>query len=588
MTVTETSHEEQRPDTVGDGGSSEPIRIRALIVGTGFSGIGAGIALQKMGVPFHILEKAGEMGGTWRDNTYPGAACDVPTHLYSFSFEPRSNWDQLFSRQPEIFDYLKEVGAKYGLYRHVTFNTRVTRGYWDEDEYRWHVFTDGGQEYICQFLISGVGALHIPSIPEIEGLDRFEGPVFHSAQWNHDYDLTGKKVAVIGTGASAIQFVPEIVGKVGELKLFQRTPPWVLPRTNVEFGALAKRAFAGVPGLRALFRSGMYFGAEAGAYAMNRRPALLKGIELLGRAYIKSQISDPEVRRKVTPDYRAGCKRLLGSATYYKAIENRKTELVTEAITRVTTDGVVTSDGIERKVDAIIFGTGFSGIGAGIALQKMGVPFHILEKAGEMGGTWRDNTYPGAACDVPTHLYSFSFEPRSTWDRLFSQQPEIFDYLKEVGAKYGLYRHVTFNTRVTRGYWDEDEYRWHVFTDGGQEYICQFLISGVGALHIPSIPEIEGLDRFEGPVFHSAQWNHDYDLTGKKVAVIGTGASAIQFVPEIVGKVGELKLFQRTPPWVLPRTNVEFGALAKRAFAGVPGLRALFRSGMYFGARIHQ
>lgn len=143
MTVTETSHEEQRPDTVGDGGSSEPIRIRALIVGTGFSGIGAGIALQKMGVPFHILEKAGEMGGTWRDNTYPGAACDVPTHLYSFSFEPRSTWDRLFSQQPEIFDYLKEVGAKYGLYRHVTFNTRVTRGYWDEDEYRWHVFTDG-------------------------------------------------------------------------------------------------------------------------------------------------------------------------------------------------------------------------------------------------------------------------------------------------------------------------------------------------------------------------------------------------------------------------------------------------------------
>ncbi|EUA62624.1 NAD(P)-binding Rossmann-like domain protein [Mycobacteroides abscessus 1948] len=178
MTVTETSHEEQRPDTVGDGGSSEPIRIRALIVGTGFSGIGAGIALQKMGVPFHILEKAGEMGGTWRDNTYPGAACDVPTHLYSFSFEPRSTWDRLFSQQPEIFDYLKEVGAKYGLYRHVTFNTRVTRGYWDEDEYRWHVFTDGGQEYICQFLISGVGALHIPSIPEIEGLDRFEGPSF--------------------------------------------------------------------------------------------------------------------------------------------------------------------------------------------------------------------------------------------------------------------------------------------------------------------------------------------------------------------------------------------------------------------------
>lgn len=155
-----------------------------------------------------------------------------------------------------------------------------------------------------------------------------------------------------------------------------------------------------------------------------------------------------------------------------------------------------------------------------------------------MGGTWRDNTYPGAACDVPTHLYSFSFEPRSTWDRLFSQQPEIFDYLKEVGAKYGLYRHVTFNTRVTRGYWDEDEYRWHVFTDGDRSTSASSSSPGWVPCIFRAFRRSEGLDRFEGPVFHSAQWNHDYDLTGKKVAVIGTGASAIQFVPEIVGKVG--------------------------------------------------
>ena len=216
------------------------MHTRALIIGTGFSGLGMGIALQRQGVDFLILEKADDVGGTWRDNTYPGCACDVPSHLYSFSFEPKATWSKLFSPQPEILDYLKGVTEKYGLRRYIRFNSRAARAHWDDAEYRWHVFTDTGQEYVAQFLISGAGALHIPRLPDIEGLAEFQGPAFHSAEWDHDVDLTGKRVAVIGTGASAIQIVPEIISDVAELQLYQRTPPWVVPRPNKPFPRLAE------------------------------------------------------------------------------------------------------------------------------------------------------------------------------------------------------------------------------------------------------------------------------------------------------------------------------------------------------------
>ncbi|GAB08229.1 putative oxidoreductase [Gordonia araii NBRC 100433] len=337
-----------------------PIKTGVVIIGSGFSGLGMGIALKKDGRDdFVILEKAGDVGGTWRDNTYPGAACDVPTHLYSYSFEPRSNWERLWSYQPEIFNYLKEVSDKYGLGPHLRFHQVAERGYWDEDEMRWHLWTADGQEYVAQFVVSAIGALHIPSIPEIDGIENFGGHAFHSAQWDHSVDLTGKKVAVIGTGASAIQFVPEIVDKVDELQLYQRTPAWVLPRENVNIPAAAQRAFARIPGLRRVFRSGMYWGAEAGAYALNNRPALLKTVELIGKAHIRRQIDDKELRAKLTPDYRPGCKRLLGSNTYYQALNLAKSEVITDSITGATADGLVTADGRERPADVIIYGTGF-------------------------------------------------------------------------------------------------------------------------------------------------------------------------------------------------------------------------------------
>ncbi|MFI9506732.1 flavin-containing monooxygenase [Nocardia sp. NPDC052566] len=338
--------------------NSPAIHTRVLIVGSGFSGLGMGIALDRAGISdYLIVEKAGEIGGTWRDNTYPGCACDVPTHLYSYSYETRTGWRRLFSGQQEIQDYLLEVTDKYGLREHIRFHERIERGHWDDEARRWHMFGADGQEYVAQFLVSAVGALHVPNIPELPGT--FDGPAFHSARWDHSVELRGKRVAVIGTGASAIQFVPEIVDRVAELTVFQRTAPWVMPRADVEFSEQFRHRLRRIPGLRFALRNAIYWGAELGAYAMNWRPDLLKGMEWVGRRHIAHQIADPELRALVTPDYRAGCKRLLGSDTYYPALADPKTELVTARIDHLTADGIVTGDGVTRPVDVIIYGTGF-------------------------------------------------------------------------------------------------------------------------------------------------------------------------------------------------------------------------------------
>ncbi|WP_421841198.1 flavin-containing monooxygenase [Mycobacterium sp.] len=343
-----------------------PVYTRAVIIGTGFSGLGMAIALQQQGTDFVILEKADDVGGTWRDNSYPGCACDIPSHLYSYSFEPKPDWKCLFSYQPEIWDYLKGVTEKYGLRRYITFDSLVDRAYWDDDESRWHVFTADGREYITQFLISGAGALHIPSFPEIEGRDEFSdagGAAFHSAEWDHSVDLTGKRVAIIGTGASAIQIVPEILGQVAELQLYQRTPPWVVPRTNEELPVGLRRAFENVPGLRALVRLAIYWGQEALAYGMTARPNALKILEAVAKWNIRRSVKDRELRRKLIPRYRIGCKRILNSSTYYPAVADPKTKLITDPIARITRDGIVTADAAgnetSRQADVIVYATGF-------------------------------------------------------------------------------------------------------------------------------------------------------------------------------------------------------------------------------------
>lgn len=338
---------------------TEPVRTRALIIGTGFSGLGMAIALKKQGVDYLILEKADEVGGTWRDNTYPGAACDVPSHLYSFSFEPKPDWPHVFSYQPAILDYLKGIADKYRLRPSIRFGQHVERAHWDDDEYRWHVFTEDGQEYVAQFLISGAGALHIPSLPDIPGLETFGGPVFHTAQWDHTVDLTGKRVAVIGTGASAIQVVPELVKIASQVQLYQRTPAWIKPRINFAFPDAVKRAFKFVPGVRAALRAGTYWALDARAIGLARHPGLLRFVEQIYKLNMRRHVRDPKLRKKLTPTYRAGCKRILVSDNFYQAVADPKTEVITEGIARVTTDGIATVDGTERQVDAIVCATGF-------------------------------------------------------------------------------------------------------------------------------------------------------------------------------------------------------------------------------------
>ncbi|MBJ7336207.1 NAD(P)/FAD-dependent oxidoreductase [Mycolicibacterium sp.] len=340
----------------------DPVRTRAVIIGTGFSGLGMAIALQKQGFgaeDFVILEKADEIGGTWRDNTYPGCACDIPSHMYSFSFEPKPDWRHMWSLQPEILDYLKGVTAKHGLRRYIRFNSHVERAHWDDAEMRWHVFTEDGSEYVAQFLISGAGALHIPLIPDIDGRDDFGGTSFHSAQWDHSVDITGKRVAVIGTGASAIQLVPEIVKDVAELQVYQRTPPWVMPRPNNALPEWIRRMFTDVPGTRAAMRVGIYWLHEVVGFGMTKQPWLLRVGAVLGKWNIRRAVKDKALRRKLTPNYRAGCKRILNSDTYYRGIANPKTQVITEPIVRMTQSGIVTGDGVEHPVDVVVFATGF-------------------------------------------------------------------------------------------------------------------------------------------------------------------------------------------------------------------------------------
>ncbi|MEV6910074.1 NAD(P)/FAD-dependent oxidoreductase [Amycolatopsis sp. NPDC051071] len=331
-----------------------------VIVGTGFSGLGMAIQLRKEGrEDFVILEKADDVGGTWRDNTYPGCACDIPSHMYSFSFEQNPGWSRAYSPQPEIWRYMRDVAAKYDLHRFIRFGQEMTGARWDADENRWHVASKPGEEFVAPALVAGVGALHLPQIPELPGIERFKGRAFHSARWEHDYDLTGKRVAVVGTGASAIQFVPQIAKDVAELTLFQRTPPWIMPKPDREIPAALRKAFGSVPLLQRAFRNVLYWGLEARAIGFNGQPWVMKIGQRIAKRNITKSVKDAELRRKLTPDYTMGCKRVLVSNDYYPAVARDNVDVVTAGVTEVREHSVVDGDGVEHEVDVIIYGTGF-------------------------------------------------------------------------------------------------------------------------------------------------------------------------------------------------------------------------------------
>jgi cation diffusion facilitator CzcD-associated flavoprotein CzcO len=338
---------------------SDPVRTRVVIVGTGFAGLGMAVRLKQAGVDdFVVLERAGEVGGTWRDNTYPGAACDVPSNLYSFSFAPNPDWSRSFSPQAEIQQYLRGVATDFGVRPHIRFHHEVLAADWDETAQRWRVRTNAG-DFEADVLISATGALSDPAIPALPGLERFEGTIFHSARWRHDHDLTGRRVAVVGTGASAIQFVPRIQPGVERLTVFQRTPPWILPRWDRSFRRAERWAFRHVPVVQRLARAGIYWGREQMVAGFVVAPKLMRAAERLARRHLARSVPDPALRAKLTPDYRIGCKRILISNDYLPALTRPNVDVVASSLVEVRERTVIAADGSEHEVDTIIFGTGF-------------------------------------------------------------------------------------------------------------------------------------------------------------------------------------------------------------------------------------
>ncbi len=358
--------------------------LSAIVVGAGFSGIAAGVALRKAGIrDFVILEKANRVGGTWRENTYPGAACDVPSHLYSFSFEPNPSWSRAYSRQAEILAYLEHCADKYGLRDHLRFDHRVISAEFDDGAGTWRVETSHGV-LVARSLLLGNGALHVPQLPAIPGLASFEGTQFHSAQWNHGYELAGKRVAVIGTGASAIQFVPEIAKQVAALEVFQRTPPWIMPKRDREMTARERWMFEHVPATQALRRTRQYWLMESTVIGFAFAPKVNELLERMPRRFLAKQVADPELRAKLTPTYRFGCKRVLISNDYYPALQRDNVALITDAITAVEPRGIRTADGQLHEVDAIICGTGFK-------VSEYLSPIRIVGTGGvELSDAWRE------------------------------------------------------------------------------------------------------------------------------------------------------------------------------------------------------
>jgi cation diffusion facilitator CzcD-associated flavoprotein CzcO len=360
--------------------SALPSEVDVAIVGSGFSGLCMAIKLREAGMDdFIVLERGEAVGGTWWFNTYPGCGCDVPSHLYSFSFAPNPDWSRTYSKQGEIEAYLQRVARDFDLGRSVALGTTVTGAEWDEDAQRWLVDTDRGSVG-ARVLVSAAGALSDPKTPEIEGLDRFRGHTFHSAQWDHDYDLQGKRVAVVGTGASAIQFVPAIAPEVAQMHVFQRTAPWIMPHSDRPISARERRLYRRFPLLQRLVRGGIYSARELLVLGFVKQPRLMKVVERLAHKHMDRQISDPELRRKVEPGYTIGCKRILPSNRWYPALGRDNVELVTDGIAEVREHSIVTGAGEEVEVDAIIFGTGFNVTDMPVARSVRGRDGRTLEE----------------------------------------------------------------------------------------------------------------------------------------------------------------------------------------------------------------
>ncbi len=364
--------------------TARPSPPRVVIIGSGFSGIAMAIRLQRAGIEsYTLLEKASRLGGTWRENTYPGAACDLMSFAYCYSFEQKTDWSRKWSPQAEILDYMDHCAEKYGVLPHVRFDSEVVGARFEEDAGVWRIRVRGPgdeiEELEAEVLVSGVGQLHRPAFPKISGLESFEGEWFHSAEWNHDLDLAGRRVGVIGNAASAIQFIPEIAPKVQHLTIFQRSPNWIIPRGDRPYTEAEKRRFTRFPWLAKLYRWMIWGRQELMFPVILGNPRVARRFERAARQNIADHVSDPELRAVLTPDYPIGGKRILIHDDYYPALERENVSLVTSPIDHADAEGLVTADGQRHAFDVLIFATGFETNSFLAPMAIQGLDGRILE-----------------------------------------------------------------------------------------------------------------------------------------------------------------------------------------------------------------
>jgi cation diffusion facilitator CzcD-associated flavoprotein CzcO len=354
------------------------------------------VRLREAGIDDVVLfEKSDDVGGVWRENSYPGAACDVASHLYSLSFAPKADWSRRFAPQEEIHQYLRDVARDFGLLPLIRFSTEVLAAAYDEDDGVWRLTLSGGAEHEADVLVTATGQLSRPSRPDVPGLDRFRGTLFHSAEWDHGHDLAGERIAVLGTGASAIQFVPEIAPAAARLTVFQRSAPYVLPKPDGPYDERARRRYARVPGLLRLSRERIYFTNELRTLGFNTEPRLLFAHRARYRRHLRREVPDPTLRAKVTPTDPMGCKRILMSNDWYAALQLPQVDVVTERISEVREHSIVTADGTEREVDTIVLGTGF-------AATEFLMPMRVTGRDGrDLHDQWKDGASAYLGTVVP-------------------------------------------------------------------------------------------------------------------------------------------------------------------------------------------
>ena len=433
--------------------------VKHLIVGAGFAGLCAAVKLQEDGeTDFLVVEKGADVGGTWRDNTYPGAACDVPSQLYSFSFARNPDWSMSFSPQPEIQAYIRRVAEESGTLDRFRFHTALESATWDDEALRWRVEVSGPSgrtTLVSTTLVLGAGGLSEPKLPEIDGIEGFQGELFHSARWDHDVDLAGKRVAVIGTGASAIQIVPEVQKVASHLDVYQRTAPYVLPRNDRTYGRLERLALRHVPGLQKLYRTAIYWGRETYVPGFTLQPKLALPAKKMALANLAKGVADPELRERLTPNFEIGCKRILISNTYYPALDSDNVEVVTDRIAKVTGNAVVTEDGVERPIDVLIVATGFF-------TTELPITEHITGREGRtLADQWRESgmaAYKGTT--VPGFPNLFMLVGPNTGlghsSMVFVIESQVA-YLREAVRTMGLHRYGSVEpTRAATQEWNAD------------------------------------------------------------------------------------------------------------------------------------